>query len=307
MDTTTALQPVFRYHATTLNNKGVVLIEAGRYKDAVRCFQKASEMMIAVISPHQQQSQKKSPDRPPTQQSRCEYYNHEDDEAIPLQQLGATGKSTTIVPERPCTETPTAVDGEDTPSEPTSGGDAPSSKPLPQKRGGSERQSVRTSSLLPPFPSQQYLGRPLWIQSAGRQRETPPPLDASSLSATILYNLGLAFNMMAADVTRTKYEAHQFYNLALDFYKRSSQIMLRRPMAYAILHFPVVVVTMHNLIQVHTLMEEPKAACSYHSELVNILRLMAGSQLSRGAPNFYEAFLIKFLSLPKTGVMAAAA
>jgi len=112
---------------------------------------------------------------------------------------------------------------------------------------------------------------------------------------------------MMADANMAKDEARPLYNHALDVYKRSSQILLQGPMATAI-RSPVVVVTMHNLIQVCTLMEDAEAACNFRSELVNVLRLMAGSHSSRGAPlDFYETCFIKFLSLPKAGAMAAAA
>lgn len=250
---------------TTLNNKGVLLLEAGRYEDAGRCFKKASKTMMSVIS-----TQKAS-----KQQISCETKNsspQSTEPSCPLPEISA-GQSQKVkgVPQ------PTRE---------------PCSQP-PRKR---RRRSSMTSSFPVPLHN---LGRPLWIQSKEQRKAA---LDSASLSATLLYNLGLSFNLMA--MRKQKDQAIPIYRRALDLYKMSAEIMLRAPLSTTV-QSPVFVVVLHNMSHVHAAMEEHKEAARYQGKLAHVLRLMAAS---RGLnEKQYESFYIKLLSLPKADSMAAAA
>jgi len=257
----------------TLNNKGVLLLEAGKCEDAARCFKRASKMLMSAIS-HRQ-----------SLKSALPVSEHHD--VTPPSQLAAP--SATLEPlKESSTESLT---------------ESPKDKGIPQPVQNAceepPRKRRRRSSLTSSFPvPTHYLGRPLWVQGKDK-RQTP--LDSSSLSATLLYNLGLSFNMIA--VRKTQDEGRAVYTRALELYKMSSQIMLRGPMRVAI-QSPVVLVALHNMIQVHKLMEEPEAAAKCQNELANVLRLMGTSSPEAA---HYEEFYIKFLSLPKADGMAAAA
>lgn len=153
-----------------------------------------------------------------------------------------------------------------------------------------------TSSFPVPLHN---LGRPLWIQSKEQRKAA---LDSASLSATLLYNLGLSFNLMA--MRKQKDQARAIYRRALDLYKMSAEIMLRAPLSTTV-QSPVFVVVLHNMSQVHAAMEEHKESARYQGKLAHVLRLMAAS---RGlSEKQYESFYIKLLSLPKADSMAAAA
>ena len=251
------------------NNKGVILLESGNFEDAARLFKKASKSMMAVIS--QQQLQKKKLVDGPGRDPRSAH------------------------PPRPSEEM-------HSPNEPTEN-QSPKTKGVPQPSNGAceqPRKRRRRGTLTSSFPVPTYnLGRPLWIQSKEKRKD---PLDSASLSATLLYNLGLAFNLMACK--NPKEEAEPFYRRALELYAMSSEIMLRAPVSNAIAS-PVFVVALHNMTQIHTVLGEFEEVSKFRSELATVLRLMGSS---RGmTEKQYEEFYIKLLSLPKATGMAPAA
>ena len=254
-----------------LNNRGVVLLEAGRCEDAALCFKKASKMMMSVIT--QQQTRKCNPSHDPS---------HENEKnALP----SPPPDSTSTLPVSSVDETAKSK-----------GVPQPTSDPCGQPQRKRRRRGTLTSSF--PVPTHN-LGRPLWIQSKEKRKA---PLNSAALSATLLYNLGLSFNMIASK--KTNEAAVPVYRRALELYKMSSEIMLRGPVSNAI-DSPVFLVALHNMTQVHAVLEEPEAVANCRGRLAHVLRLMAAK---RGfSERQYEEFYIKLLSLPKANVLAAAA
>lgn len=174
----------------------------------------------------------------------------------------------------------------------------------------SRKRKAQSEEMATPFVLPSYsLGRPLWIQSRG-QRLGQKHLNMISLSATLLYNLGLCFHMIALRKI-TMHEAKPVYRRALEFYKMSSDLILRGSPGNSIAS-PVFVVTLHNMVQGYKMLEEHELATKYRGQLAQVLRLMLGAasaQEEQGNRDIrYEEFYMKFLSLPNDkNVMAAAA
>jgi tetratricopeptide (TPR) repeat protein len=262
-----------------LNNKGVILLEAGRYAEAAAYFKKASKMMMSVIT-HQHQARKAKISRgsSPASSSTQPLALHQVPPEVPK-------PTTTGTPVNELSPTKGVPQSSRT-SEPF---DQP-----PRKRR--RRSSMATSFVLPSHS----LGRPLWVQARGQRKK---PLDSVLLSATLLYNLGLCFNMIAS--RKPKEEAKPVYRKALELYKMSSELILRGPANNSI-ESPVFVVSLHNMVQVYNLLEETELATKHRGQLAHVLRLM-GSSAPGNCDIRYEEFYIKLLSLPKANSMAAAA
>lgn len=253
-----------------LNNKGVTLLEAGRCEDAAICFKSASKLMMAVIA-NERARIKDIPGSISEPNEGATPSPHQDSMSI------TTPTSTDISHKRKGVPQPTS--------------DSCDAHERKRRRRGT---LTRTS----PQPAH-YLGRPLWIRA---KHERTCALNSVSLSATLLYNLGLTFNLMA--IRKSEGDAVPTFRKALQLYKMSSDIMLRGPVINS-LDSPVFIVAIHNMSQVHAVLGEAALVSIYQNRVVNILRLMAAA---RGASNRqYEEFYIKLLSLPKAISLASAA
>jgi hypothetical protein len=274
---TKSLSPLY------LNNKGVLLIEAERFAEAAACFKKASTIMMSVVATPQNQAREAKKSR-----------------------VGSSPESSLSMQKNSTTKT-TANDERS----PISNG-VPSWNLAAELRCDqpSRKRKAQSEEMPTPFVLPSYsLGRPLWIQSRG-QRPGQKHLDMISLSATLLYNLGLCFHMIAPRKT-TMHEAKPVYRRALEFYKISSDLIPHGSLANSIAS-PVFVVTLHNMVQGYTMLEEHELATKYRGQLAQVLRLMLGAasaQEEQGNHDIrYEEFYMRFLSLPNDkNVMAVAA
>ena len=170
-------------------------------------------------------------------------------------------------------------------------------QPTSDPCGRHQRKRRKTGTLTNPFPVN--LGRPVWIQS---KKKPNTPLTSIALSATLLYNFGLSFNMIARE--KAKETAVPIYRKALELYKMSLDIMLRGPPSNAI-DSPVFVAALHNMAQVHEVLEEPEAVAKCRDRLAHVLRVLV---TKRGfSERQYEEYYLALLSFPKAYFLAAAA
>lgn len=169
--------------AGRLNNKGVLLLNLGRYNDAARCFSMASKMTRSAISAS-------------SSKQEAQGYGIETDDvdhgsllttnAAASEEAYMSTNNDILVPPRP---QPALRRLE----EPSCAAELPARKR--RKKQSKEPNSdvlsgARLCVLTPPVPH--ALGRPLWMQS-----KRDAPLDPLSFSASLMYNLGLCFHLKA--------------------------------------------------------------------------------------------------------------
>ena len=254
-----------KFSPTHLNNRGVLLLNIGRYEDATRCFAIASKRLATQAATRRALQHKvgcETKNVSPVHSTRC--LSEKNLDAVrPV--LGEEARA--------------PLDGYAT--EP------------PRKQ--TRRISANTCSV------QVYdLGRPLWIQSKEQRKA---PLDETSLVATLLYNTGLSFNLMAITKQTNHEEARSIYRRALTVYKLAVETMLRAPLLTTLLT-PAVASVLHNMAQVHYAIREHREALKCQHGLASVLRQMCPSRGQERKQ--YEIFHIKLLSLPNACSKAAA-
>lgn len=345
----------------SLNNRGVLLLEAGRFADAADSFKKASKMLIAIMSRKSSSDQNKSKRQAaaaaqdssstgqlpnnPLPPNRDEETTGSSSEQISTSPLLPTNDGPIPAPNAARTpianSTSSAADPQQSPAlVVVATSNRLARRPVTAVSGyrGQENVSAKraridkgvtsinrfdaalctTNSAAPPHEQQVWhnLGRPLWIQSPHQRKE---PLQTGSLSATILYNLGLCFHLSAvarqrmegntrrSTIDSTKTVVGTTYNRALEFYKMSSEIMVRHSMSRKSLSSPVLAVTLQNTALIHTALEEPQLAVKYQRQLAGLLRMMGATTSRETREKDYENFLVRLLTLPKATALAAAA
>lgn len=296
---TTSRSPSF------LNNKGVVFLDNERFEEAVDYFKTASSMIRNVITTHRNRIRS-------TKSSSCG---------------GRTATSASLLPTKK-----TARAEEDTVRKCVS--------PLRQEgaptwcRKKRRRSSYVSARATLHVPETSYcLGRPLWVQhsSQSQEEQTHHAVDLISLSATLLYNLGLCFHMVALRKRSTQ-AAKLVYERALEFYKMTIDLLMNAGLPRRISNnsrmraSPIIIVSLHNIVQVYNSTQNHKAATRYRNQLSQALRLMvtmggsnsSGPEAAQHQHNEerdnrqhdtqrYEKFYMGFLSLSKASTMAAAA
>lgn len=251
-----------------LNNKGVFLLELGRYGCAARCFAKAFNATICDITTRQRAKLNVVP----TAIVCCRRKNGFSQPANACEVLSGSVQDTV----QPVEDEAALQAG------------PPASESYRKCEGGSTEVTScsRDNSL-------RNLGRPLRIKAKHRRTV----LDNSYLSATLLYNLGLSFNMMENQ------DLH-VCRKALVVYQMAAEIVLRLPLSTS-LESPLILVILHNLSNVHDALGEHGEASKCQGKLARVLQLM---RASRGLREMrYETFYINLISLYKTGTKAAAA
>lgn len=214
--------------------------------------------------------------------------------------------------------------------------DSPNSSPsAPEARTRSETKAQEDNSLstilrlqqTKPWHNAHNLARSIWLRS---ERERRTQIESTSLSATLLYNLGLNFHLCAAGEDKAAAErkaGHRqdsegdakrivLYDRALMFYKMSSEIMQRTSMATMAVECPILIVALHNMTLIYTILENHEMATEVRCKLVHLLRSMETSAVSRQYQRSqgqlprekgYEKLLLRLLTLPKDSTVAAAA
>jgi hypothetical protein len=335
--------PIRTYTPAALNNRGVLLIEAGRFAAAAHCFKRASKIVISDFSQHSNTSstgdRRDALHRERTVQSggrqggsRGQVHQSEvlvaDDfgrdamplrskPVSPLRQQRSGGNSLLV-------DTATV-------EEMSKVADSPKASPsaAPKVRTKSETKAQEDILLntaadrLQQTKPWHNLARPIWLQSECERRNQ---VESTALSATLLYNLGLSFHLCAAGEDKAERMAGQqqdgdakpvvLYSRALMFYKMSSDIMQRDSMATMAVGCPVLVVALHNMTLIHTIHENHEMATEVRCKLVHLLRSMVETSAASRQQHpqgqsprekGYEQFLLRLLTLPKNSSVAAAA
>lgn len=328
--------PTNVFSPSSLNNRGVLLIEAQRFADAARCFKEASTNLISVFSLLCQEQQHQEGGRN-QQLSIATNKSHARNVGTQHSTSGSTAAAATSVATliAPRNEEHSSVttsskslvshlDGEfdeasksqESPSTELISSSATLRNAVPSGASEIAAEPSRKRKISPPSndivtrakmdPVYCTLGRPLWIQ---RKEDRKRPLKYADLSSTILYNLGLCFHSSAVCRQATQQQgnivaARLAYRRALDFYQMVSDIAKRRSRSQAS-KSPVLVVTLHNMVQAHTVLNEIDLATTCQTEVAQLLRLLKSTQGVRA--RHYERFLIGLLSLPKATNIATAA
>lgn len=342
-----------------LNNRGVCLLEAGRFADAAMCFKSASKMVIALMDYKKKKKQ---------EQTGCKTTRQQSTTTVLQQEYSCSTTATASA-----TKTPEAITSSNSPtfgasqlaSGTTTWSDPSASQHSSlanssfsnqakqnEKRNDQEVEPAakrqrrtqtcptsmecladaaascsRANSRRKQQQDQQpqarlhNFGRPLWIQT---QRQQKTALETSVFSATLLYNLGLCFNLSA--VTRHAREinavdqsfAHsqtvETYKRSLQFYEMALSILhptrKEKPRSRGELWSPVLAVTLQNMTLIYTSLDKIQMATKYRDQLASLLRMKTTITVSTDAMHNtkeYENFLLRLLTLPKATTRAAAA
>ena len=248
-----------------LNNKGVLFLEAGNCEHAACCFRDATQEILSAI-PHML-PKLNALDLPLDADHKTSFN-------VERCKSGETSKRKEI---------PVTVDD-----------------PKSRKRCRLEEGNVaRGLGVLP----NHSLGRPLWIESVGGKNSS---FGISYLSAIILYNLGLTFHLIASSKSNSNAEDTNMSELrkALVLYEMSLEITQRQPL-HRLMQGPVVVVLLHNIMQVHGILDSPDLFQLYRNKLSQLIRMIA----AKGGVEevHYEEFYMKLLTLQNVTDLAAAA
>ena len=250
--------------ASQLNNRGVLLLEMGCYCKAQSCFTKATkvlreallqEQMDDKIDFQQTPAMINFPERNTTTQE-------EGDESLAKDLITVTAlvdSPSSPVPRHPLSDVTT--------------GD-----PRPSKR---QRKTLRSTivdshKLTPPVSSGVPLGHAIWMKSS-RNCNAP-----TSMSATILYNLGLTFHRNGQRLQ------------ALQVYEMAKTLVLKCTAA----HSPILFVCLHNLKELYLEMDNEAMLAKTLDDLVKLLRMCTNS---------YEVSYLALLSVHNERNFAAAA
>jgi tetratricopeptide (TPR) repeat protein len=242
--------------ASQLNNYGVLLQEMGCYCRAESCFIKATnvlrdtvlrEQLDDIIDCQQTPAMINFPEPASTTQE-------EGDEAL----------------ERESIPLPALVDSPSSPAPRRSLSDFRTGDSHPSKRQRTTpRSTLPVSSGVP-------LGHAIWMKSSTNGN------DPISVSATILYNLGLLFHR-----TGQRLQALQMYEMA-------KTLVLKCTAA----HSPILFVCLHNLKELYLEMDNEAMYAKMSDDLVKLLRIFTNS---------YEVSYLRLLSVHNNGRDFAAA
>jgi hypothetical protein len=130
-------------------------------------------------------------------------------------------------------------------------------------------------------------GCPLTIKSFADGHQA---VNAVSLSAILLYNLALSYNLKA--LIDSEHVNFMYLQRSLGFYKRAFNILFRRPFSQNS-NLPIIAFILHNTSLIYQYLEIPDLESKHSEMLIQILREMANRELISGKR--YELFYLKML------------
>lgn len=309
--------------SAALNNKGVILLELGRFADAARCFKIASKMLITKRN---------------AGSNRVEGAAEGD---VSSNNTTTSDALVIMPPNRPalprgCSEDGTMTDTHtnvDSPSvsmtrrKRSSGSSgAASDQEVLQTKAKRRKKSTKTKNsddICLPASTQKgstttsstsfqehlnmnSIGRPLWVRT---EEERKTPMEKWALSATLFYNLGLSFNLSAVARQNQNKNSEEgdmstaVLKRALEFYDMSSRIMLRNFNQHLPTAFPIVLaVSIHNMSLVHAALNETELRAKYQSRLACLLckmqAVLSKDRSMSGEKDHYEKFMMGLLTVP---------
>lgn len=326
----------------TLSNQGVMLLEAGRYAEGSQVFRRATKMLWSEISCHNNKGKGYSAPEQAAAPSQQESHisikrrseatrSHQATFAADVREVGSGIYTTDDLSSSiasALSHSSISSRSQPTASKPD-GEECPPSK----RRRTTQDSSMDTSPFavaIATIPDERHsTARPIWLASRYEQRT---PMESAFLSAAIVYNLGLSCHLraaarhmqgkfnkeltittsnlrMAAALQEHAEESLLLYNRALQFYKMSSDVMLRKSMSTMRFQSPVLIVIFHNMMLAHAAVGENESAAKCQSQLAHQLRLVDNKREKEWGDKKrdYEGCLMRLLLLPKANTKACAA
>lgn len=293
-----------------LNNRGVLLLNAGRVVDAARCYAKASKTLVSILSRqckepyHEQQNTGQQQSNATTTTPNRKRKGEAQSNIITSTPVGLLHPRLASMVSNNLLERINSIHK----ISPGNQEDLLESEPKGNIAFTALRAVVEDPSTDPTYHNHHLHGRPLWIQRSNNRNNTASLVD---ITATILYNLGLSFHLSAvAKHKKTQYvnntNTRPVYQRALAYYKMAHET-IEYGSRFKFYQSPILAVTLHNMIQIQVVLGEMQSAHHYQDQLAQMLCLMGTSLQGIFKKNHYEQFLMKLLLFRKSTAIALAA
>eukprot|EP00545_Synedropsis_sp_CCMP1620_P003663 CAMPEP_0119006126 /NCGR_PEP_ID=MMETSP1176-20130426/2125_1 /TAXON_ID=265551 /ORGANISM="Synedropsis recta cf, Strain CCMP1620" /LENGTH=276 /DNA_ID=CAMNT_0006958013 /DNA_START=83 /DNA_END=913 /DNA_ORIENTATION=+ len=265
-----------------LNNKGVLLLDAGRHEEAIAWFKTASKQIS-------------KPPLPPLHTTPSDNTTHRDanqnERASPSCSHASTLPKRLVKPGKPASlgqekhEDDLKVLG----SSPLKRQIASQSQLQSQKRPRSKSTDAKPRISTSLSESANYvIGRPWWLTEGHMSSRS-----VVSLSSILLYNLGLNYHLQGLLDKKAAVESKMNLKRAMGVYQMAQRLAWKAP-------GPILLLSLHNMSQIHFHRGNDRHGHALSREVCKILRVL------HVGIDGYEKYYLRMLSL-QSRILAPAA